>query len=117
MERVAQLPAEVAQLSYAGEQRVGHRNDCRCGNGLFEALAALMSYKCALVDVPFGGAKGGLAIDPRKYNEEQLEQMALKRVPLQRLGTPNDMGSTAVFLASEAGSWMTGQTLIVAGGL
>ena len=40
-----------------------------------EALAALMTYKCALVETPFGGSKGGLCINPNDWEEHELERI------------------------------------------
>ena len=39
------------------------------------ALASLMTYKCAIVEVPFGGAKGAIQVDPRAYTNEQMERI------------------------------------------
>ncbi len=40
-----------------------------------EALAALMSYKCALMDIPFGGSKGALLIDPSNYTRDEMQKI------------------------------------------
>lgn len=40
-----------------------------------EALAALMTFKCALVQTPFGGSKGGLCVDPRAWDEHEMERI------------------------------------------
>ena len=39
-----------------------------------EALAALMSYKCSIINVPYGGSKGGLRINPSDWDEKELEK-------------------------------------------
>jgi NAD(P)-dependent dehydrogenase (short-subunit alcohol dehydrogenase family) len=107
--------------SPAGDRGVpgsGHYGAAKAGvNSLTKTLSLEFAPSIRVNGISPGYVPTEVMMTALSTDEAQLEQMAEKRIPLKRLGTPDDMGSTAVYLASAAGSWMTGQTLIVAGGL
>ncbi len=107
--------------SPAGDRGVpgsGHYAAAKAGvNSLTKTLSLEFAPTIRVNGISPGYVPTEVMMTALDTNEEQLEQLAEKRIPLKRLGTPDDMGSTAVYLASDAGSWMSGQTLIVAGGL
>jgi NAD(P)-dependent dehydrogenase (short-subunit alcohol dehydrogenase family) len=63
-----------------------------------------------------GIAPGLVKTDFARALWEPAEEQVAKRLPLRRLGTPEDIAATALFLASDAASWITGQTIVVDGG-
>lgn len=72
------------------------------------ALAATMSIKCAVVNIPFGGAKGGVVIDPKKYDEIDLEKVSRAYIKafLPYIGVDTDIPAPDVYTNAKTMSWM-----------
>lgn len=68
-----------------------------------EALAAMMAIKCAVVNIPMGGGKGGVAIDPKKYSKRELHEVARAyvRAFAEHLGPDKDVPAPDVYTNPE----------------
>ncbi len=72
------------------------------------ALAAWMTWKCALLDLPYGGAKGGVICDPKKLSESELERMTRRYTSeiMPILGPHIDIPAPDVYTTSRTMAWI-----------
>lgn len=91
-----------------GPAKGGIRYHPRVNLDEITALAALMTWKCALVDIPFGGAKGGVACDPTGMSRRELEKLT-RRYTYEigfLIGPESDIPAPDVYTDEQVMAWM-----------
>jgi glutamate dehydrogenase (NAD(P)+) len=72
------------------------------------ALAMLMTWKCAIADIPFGGAKGGICVDSKKLSKHELERLTRRYVSLiaDYLGPHRDIPAPDMYTDAQTMAWI-----------
>jgi NAD(P)-dependent dehydrogenase (short-subunit alcohol dehydrogenase family) len=96
----------------------GHYSAAKAGvNALTLTMSVELAPSIRVNGISPGFVPTEVMMKALKTDVPALEKMAEVRVPMKRLGTPDDIASAALYLASDAASWVTGQTITIAGGL
>jgi glutamate dehydrogenase (NAD(P)+) len=91
-----------------GPGKGGVRFDARVDLDEVRALAMWMTWKCALLDVPYGGAKGGVRVDPREYSTGELERITRRYTSeiAPVIGPETDIPAPDVGTDEQTMAWM-----------
>ncbi len=105
----AVFPAYRVQFNNArGPYKGGIRFHTSADEDEVEALAAMMAIKCAVVDIPFGGGKGGVNVDAKKLSPTELEALsrAYVRAFAEHFGPDTDVPAPDVNTTPQIMDWM-----------
>jgi glutamate dehydrogenase (NAD(P)+) len=91
-----------------GPAKGGIRYHPSVGLGEVKALAMWMTWKCAIAGIPFGGAKGGVAVDPKQLSRGELERMTRRYASeiLPLIGPEKDIPAPDMNTNEEIMSWI-----------
>ena len=112
---IINVTSPAAQRAVPGS---GHYSAAKAGvNALTLTMSVELAPSIRVNGIAPGWVPTEVVMTALQTDLAALEKVAETRIPLKRLGTPDDMAGAAIYLASEAGSWVTGQILTVSGGL
>lgn len=112
------FPAYRVQFNNArGPFKGGIRYHPQVNLGEVKALSFLMAIKCAVVDIPMGGGKGGVKVDPKKLSKKELEKLsrAWVRAFFKYLGPDKDVPAPDVYTNEQIMAWMLAEYEKIAG--
>lgn len=91
-----------------GPAKGGVRYDANVSLDEVRALAMWMTWKCALLDLPYGGAKGGITIDPRLYSTGELERVTRRYTSeiMPIIGPTKDIPAPDIGTDERTMAWM-----------
>ncbi len=98
----------VQHSTVRGPAKGGIRYHQEVDDNEVKALAAWMSIKCAVADIPYGGAKGGIKVDPRELSENELERLTRKFTSLiyPVIGPQKDIPAPDVNTTPQIMGWL-----------